>query len=469
MAKLSPARRVALNVLLKAQDSGHYARELMPAAAEAAALEPRDAAFALRLAVGVTATCGCLDDALAPFINKPKQLEPSVRMALRIAVFESLYLDTAPEVVVSQGVELARLCSRGSAGLANAVLRRVCESRVAFLAAEDAAADQQSMVSQARHAGLPVWLVRRMRESQGADATERMLKGQLEPAPTAVHVNPLRTPDELPWLSDSHVSSTLLPGAFEHVPVRSLVDVDAFARADAVVSDLYAQAIATAATRQGSCLEIGAGRGTKSFVMQCQAKRAGFEHTHLSLDLYEGKCRANAARIEAAGLPQLSYVAGDATKLDQVLSGQDAAAGERVRFDTVFVDAPCSGTGTMRRHAEIPWRLTPQDIKTNLPELQLAMLTEASTRVAEAGELIYATCSLMVSENTGVIDAFLASDAGKSFCIKPISQADIFQLPAFAPASQIIAAHEDERGLFQSIPELGAYDGHFCARLCKIN
>ena len=88
-------------------------------------------------------------------------------MALRISAFESLYLNTAPEVVVSQGVELVRSVSRGAAGLANAVLRRVCENRLSFLSAEDVAEDHRETVARARRAGLPVWLVRRIVDSLG--------------------------------------------------------------------------------------------------------------------------------------------------------------------------------------------------------------------------------------------------------------------------------------------------------------
>ena len=92
-----------------------------------------------------------------------------------------------------------------------------------------------------------------------------------------------------------------------------------------------------------------------------------------------------------------------------MLTSFDAMLGEPVKFDTVFIDAPCSGTGTMRRHPEIPWRLTEKDVAIELPKLQLTMLKEAAARVAAGGELIYATCSVFDEENTQVVDAFLNS------------------------------------------------------------
>lgn len=68
-----------------------------------------------------------------------------------------------------------------------------------------------------------------------------------------------------------------------------------------------------------------------------------------------------------------------------MLTSFDAMLGEPVKFDTVFIDAPCSGTGTMRRHPEIPWRLTEKDVTVELPKLQLTMLKEAAARVAAGG------------------------------------------------------------------------------------
>jgi 16S rRNA (cytosine967-C5)-methyltransferase len=467
MARLSPARRVALTVLSEAERTGRYARELLPHAAESAALDPRDAAFALRLALGATATAGCLDDALAPHIAKPKALESSVRMALRISAFESLYLNTAPEVVVSQGVELVRSVSRGAAGLANAVLRRVCENRLTFLSAEDVAESHRETVARARRAGLPVWLVRRIVDSLGEAGVQDVLDAQLEPAPISVHVNPLRTDAVAEALGEDGATALGLPGAMRVDRVGALVRAGAFDRGDLVASDYYAQLIAAVATREGTCLEIGAGRGTKTFMMMAHAKRRDLDHDHLALDLYEGKCQANSLRVDRSGLGEIRFVAGDATDLDACLAVLDKEYRHAARFDTVFVDAPCSGTGTMRRHDEIPWRLTPQECDRDLPKLQLAMLRAAADRVAPHGELIYATCSVLRAENIGVVTAFLASPEGEGFV--PVSVPDALRDAgsAYAAAAHDLAVCENADGLFQSHPTRDGFDGHFCARFVR--
>lgn len=468
VAKLSPGRFAALRILIAARETGRYAREVSSDLCAAMALDGRDAAFARRLALGVTGCSGCLDDALDSVLDDPRSLSVDVRDALHIGAYELLYLGTAPQVAVSQGVEIARMCAHGAAGLANAVLRRVAEGAEPFLAAEDVSEQHRAMVSCARRAGLPTWLVRRIVDSLGEERAQGMLACQLDSAPIAVQVNPLRSGALADVLAVDGARPLGLPGAFAVERVGELVRSNAFAHADAVASDYHAQLIAAAVTREGSCLEIGAGRGTKTFMMLAHAERRNLDHEHVALDLYEGKCQANAQRIECSGLGEIFTAAGDATDLDACLAAYDEQLGRTALFDTVFVDAPCSGTGTMRRHGEIPWRLTPQECDRDLPELQLELLREAARRVGAGGQLIYATCSVLHAENEGVVSAFLSSPEGAGFALRPLSVALADAGPAYADAAEEIAAHETPAGAFQSYPHQGGFDGHFCVRFIRV-
>lgn len=467
-AKLSPGRLAALRILIAAREGGRYAREVSSDLCAAMALDGRDAAFARRLALGVTGCSGCLDDALDAVLDDPRSLSADVRDALRIGAYELLYLGTSPQVAVSQGVELARMCAHGAAGLANAVLRRVAEGADAFLAAEDVSEQHRAMVSCARRAGLPTWLVRRIVDSLGEERAQGMLACQLDSAPIAVQVNPLRSGALADVLAVDGTRPLELPGTYAVERVGELVRSGAFAHADAVASDYHAQLIAAAVTREGSCLEIGAGRGTKTFMMLAHAERRDLDRDHVALDLYEGKCQANAQRIECSGLGEIFTAAGDATDLDACLAAYDEQLGRTALFDTVFVDAPCSGTGTMRRHGEIPWRLAPQECDRDLPELQLELLREAARRVGAGGQLIYATCSVLHAENEGVVSAFLSSPEGAGFALRPLSVALADAGPAYADAAEEIAAHETPAGAFQGYPHQGGFDGHFCARFIRV-
>lgn len=477
MTELSPARRVALTILLDLEQSGAYARDGLDASPELRELSRRDAGLATRLVLGVVATYGCLDELIDTYCDKPGRMNQNIREALRIATFEILYLGTEPRAAVSQGVELVRLKAKSAAGFANAVLRRVTEDRMVYLDAEDVpAGPERDLVSLARRCGLPVWLMQEVVASRGMAAARQLASSELEPAPVAVHVNPFdaAAQDELAGLKedDEELSGTalpafpVLPGCVAPVASAAIVHTDLLKRSAVAVCDGHAQLVATAATMPGSCLEVGSGRGTKSFVMAAQAARCGFVRTAVAIEVSKKKNRLNRRRLERAGLSdEVRLVTGDGCDLDRALVEVDQKAGDRRIFDSVLVDAPCTGTGTMRRHPEIPWRLLPDDIDRAMPELQLALLTEAARRVAPGGQLLYATCSVLTQENEAVVRAFLVSEVGKAFSLVPMSDAPIFTRPDFEAAARYVRALESDRGYFQTVPALDGFDGHFCARL----
>ena len=293
---------------------------------------------------------------------------------------------------------------------------------------------------------------------------------ELEPAPVAVHLNPhdATAEDVLASLRAGASDVAELPGCIAPVASSELMHTDLLKRSAVAVCDLNAQVVATAATMPGDCLEVGAGRGTKSFVMAAQATRCDMRRSAVAIELSKKKNRLNRRRLERAGLIEgVCFVTGDGCDLDRALSETDRRAGGRRLFDSVLVDAPCTGTGTMRRHPEIPWRLLPEDIDRDMPGLQLALLTEAARRVRPGGQLIYATCSVLQQENAAVVDAFLNSEVGRGFALAPVSQAPIFERPEFADAAAYVRSRETNRGLFQTVPALDSFDGHFCARLVR--
>lgn len=165
MSKLSPARKLALDVLMEADRRGMYARDVLSSRASAKAIDQRDSAFAARLALGVAATQGILDELLDQFLDKPKKVAPRVRMALRISAFEMLYLHTPGRVAVSQGVELVRCGAKSAAGLANAVLHKVADNVEDFATASDVDESERRLVRLSRLMGLPRWLCARIMAS----------------------------------------------------------------------------------------------------------------------------------------------------------------------------------------------------------------------------------------------------------------------------------------------------------------
>ena len=460
MSRPTPARKAVFHVLVATYERDAFVREVLKASPQIGKLSVRDKAFAQRLALGVVACRGTLDELLDKYIEKPSKVSPKVRTCLRMATFEILYMSTPDSAAVSQGVELVRLCAKSATGLANAVLHRIVDFREAYLES-----DVDSMVAATHNAGLPTWLASVLFCDIGANHFTDLAACQLEPAPIYVQTNSYHG-DQLLDASDLGAVKEDIPGCYRIENTSYLQNSKSLAQTDCVVSDIAAQAIACCATREGTCLEIGAGRGTKTFHILSQAHRINIKHEHVALDLFKSKCELNCKRLKAGSMPDIKTVAGDARNLTELFEAQEIQL--PYKYDTVFLDSPCSGTGTMRRHPEIVWRLTNEELNHEIIPLEQSLLINAAQHVAVNGELFYATCSVLSCENEQIIESFLESDIGQQFKLASIKNSDIFSNPEYAQAASWVANHTDEKGMFQSYPALHAGDGHFCARLRRI-
>lgn len=406
-AKLAPARRVALRLFSECRRRDARARDLLREAPAMAELDPRDRALATRLVLGAIAARGEVDRVVTSHLRARSTLEPLVRDALRIAAFEILYLDTPTQVAVSQGVELVRCASRRAAGLGNAVLRRVADEDAAALGAALAHVESGDFTAAdlQRIGGLPEWLAVRALADLGHDAAAVYAADALEPACASVAANAAKHgADECRALlaeAGCEPEPGPVAGSFVLGRPSALAPSGLVESCDVLPCDLAAQdVVASLCIRLGQrVLEVGQGRGTKSVLMAA----AGARLTSVEVDAK--KCALAAARMKAAGVDgRVECVCDDGRKLARV----DSA------FGLVFVDAPCSGAGTLSRHPEIAWSLKEDDL-ADLAELQLQILRRAATRVADGGRLAYSTCSIFRQEDEDVVDAFLASPEGSRF------------------------------------------------------
>lgn len=432
MAKLAPARRVALKLLSEQRRRGARIHDIARNSDAFNMLDERDRNFCMTLVVGVNTTCGLLDLQLNAYFEKPNKVEPRVRDALRIATFEILYHKLS-ETAVDQGVELVKSVQPYAAGMANAVLRRMlkkqammeaCEVRVRELSSQEQLAfdDLEELDLRALEAvsGYPAWLTQCLVENMEPYLAARMMLDSLSAAPS----------------SQARIGDNLIP------------------------CDVSAQCVAAlAAVPGGRVLEVGQGRGTKSLIMASLGARVA------GCELHQFKCAETERRASFYGLSnQISATALDGLKLGED-SLPDALSGV---FDSVLVDAPCSGTGTMRRHPEIPWHLVQDSVDPgsteSLPALQLKLLKAASKRVAGSGQLIYSTCSVLKAENDWVINAFLSSEEGVDF-----KRMSLLAASGLDNLNESQAAHLENwltpTGAFQSYPGAGLPDGHFCCYL----
>lgn len=479
MAEVSPSRAVALAVVSRARRRDAYARELLRAAPEMARLSLKARGLASRLVLGSTACRGLLDAVLDSHLRRPRDLEPRVRDALRVACFEVMYLETSPEVSVFQGVELVRTVARRASGLANAVLRKVvsCDRPRVRSARERvtvalAGGVPVSVADVSLVAGMPSWLAVRLCASLPAPQAAAMALAQLEPAPAWVAAN-TGVCDAAQAYTRLRESGTApvpvaLPGSFLLEKPAALARSGLVGSVDVVVSDLGSQMVSRiGAPAPGTALlEVGQGRATKTILLENAAAALGGPAKVVAVDLSESKVELARERVSHGWEASVTSMAWDARLLD----GPGLPRELDRSFDTVFCDVPCSGTGTMRRHPEIPWALDPSaldaDNPDGLPALQGRILEAASRRVAPGGTLVYATCSVLDEEGPAVVDRFLDSPAGRGF-----RREDCGRAPGVAaapvPFQGMVRRWVLPSGDFASVPATDGPDGHFAARLVR--
>jgi len=448
----SMARRAALDVVARVRERTGYAHEVLDARLRSSKLSAADAGLATRLAYGTLQTEGTLDEVLDRYLEG-KKLEPRVRDALRLSAYEILFMHTPSRAAVHQGVELVRGLRPQAAGMANAVLRRVSDDAETFPWGDP----ETDTAALARLHGHPLWLTQLWVDELGREHAAEMLAANNEPAPLYVAINPF-APDRgavsgALQQDGTGVVSCPVAGCFELADGAAAVKGSAIHEGLALVTDASAQFVAglVPAIPGSKIVEIGSGRGTKTMLIQGRAIAAGGPAEIYAVDLHEFKARLLEQRLERFGVPGVHALIGDARDIAAI-----PGIPEPGTADVAFVDAPCSGLGTLRRHPEKRWRVVPADIDA-LGGLGLELLAQAASLVRPGGVVVYSTCTVARRENAEVVEAFLASELGGEFRVEALGDAVPEAWRRFITAE----------GYFSSFPVSGAPDGHFAARLVR--
>ena len=475
MAKLAPARAAALDLAAQCRRKHARMRDFLRTSHKMDVLGEKDRALAMRLLLGSVSAVGELDRVLAPYLPKRRHLEPKLRDALRLAAFEILYLHTPKHVAVSQGVEMARRASAQATGLANAILRRIAADvspRVDEARARLHAGNDERLLEDLAHvSGQPNWLCQKLVASMGVSVATPLLLHVLEPAPVYVALREGLSHDVLSAF-DPHAS--VAPQSFFLESPAGLAASDLVAHAKVLPADISSQLVALLALsgREKTLLEIGQGRGTKTILLQQNAALLNHALYITAIDIDPQKVETARKRlVEAAVDNQVTSVVFNAAEL-----GAREASGELPgelahTFDTVFIDAPCSGAGTLQRHPEIGWSLDENAVCSDgiLPKVQKDILVAASGKVAAHGTLVYATCSPLYEEDEAVVEAFLATEEGSSFEPEDITESAAFELLSDV-GKQVVQKSQTKTGYahFGYHPDILDADQHFLAKLRRI-
>jgi 16S rRNA (cytosine967-C5)-methyltransferase len=400
---IAPAR-VAAYRILSAVSAG---RALLPDALAATRNElqdDRDKALTGEIAIGVQRWRAALDHVIAHFSKRPiDRLDPEVLEVLRLSTYQLLYLTRVPaSAVVDDAVKLTgRVGKQSARGLVNAVLRTISRERGALPLPsrpddpEDREASLEYLSVTLSH---PRWLVSRWYDRYGFEATETWLRFNNGPASVTLRANRLKVDPE--GLMDRLRREGLSLAKARFAPDALIVETGNPLTSDGhyvglfVVQDEASQLVSLLARANPGerILDTCASPGGKTTAFAASMQGRGLL---VACDVRDRRMELLRRTVEASGANNIRLVQAD-------LSG---ALPFGRSFDCVFVDAPCSGLGTLRRDPDIRWRRHEEDLAA-LGSAQLAMLRHAAETVAPGGRLIYATCSSEPEENEDVARAF---------------------------------------------------------------
>jgi 16S rRNA (cytosine967-C5)-methyltransferase len=388
----SAARVRAVEILRQALRHGAQVPPLL--AAREADLSAADRDLLREIVYGVLRHRSPLDAELSSVSRAPlARLERDLREILEVALYQIRRLDRVPAyAAVDEAVRHARASvGERAAKLVNAVLRRLAERPAPEPRAGTSTADL------ARVSSHPEFLVKRWVERFGRAETCRILDADNSTSAIDLLVNPRRTDREalraalaaegveVEVSGASPLGLTVTAGN----PLRSLL----LAEGHFTVQDVGAQVLSLLLPPGDLLVDLAAAPGGKTFAALAfnRARRVvALDRSIVRL----GRLAGNARRLR---MPEALAVVGDFL-LPPLPAG---------RFDRVLLDAPCSGTGTLRKNPEIRYRVSPAAIE-NLARTQARALSRAADLLAPGGYLLYATCSLEAEENERVVEEVAA-------------------------------------------------------------
>jgi 16S rRNA (cytosine967-C5)-methyltransferase len=402
----------------------------------AAELDARDRRWTQELVWGMLRKRGWIDHLLAPRVRGGiARLDADLADLLRLGVYQLFEMGSVPPyAAIGQTVELAKQRhGMGASKLVNAVLRRLDRERGEELAPPLPADPVEALAITYSH---PRWLVARWVARWGEDDTRALLESNNREAPLIVRPWGIVREQLEAMLEDSGVGvsdAPLVEDSLLLAPGTVLTALGAFQQGRCFVQD----PAATLVTRYAA-VPIGA-----------QAADICAAPGGKAVELSRTAAHVTAADASEARLTRVIDTIGrlELDNVDAVIA--DARDGTLGQFDAVLVDAPCTGTGTFRRHPDARWRLRTSDLAV-MAATQRAVLRGAAKNVAPGGLLIYATCSLEPEENDQQVEAFLADHPG--WTLEPP--------PAGTVPDEVLDA-----GRLRVLPQRHGADGSFAARL----
>lgn len=436
------ARLVAGRVVARTLRDGAFASAALSSELDRAVqLEVRDRALATELVYGALRFRAFVDAELTRASSRGKtNLDPETHAHLLVAGYQLFGLDRVPPfAAVNEAVSLVR-GARGDrvAAFANAILRRLTERAASM--------DPEARL-EARLASAPEWLVAVLTTSLGKAGCRAFLADSSEAPPACLGV-PHADLREAAMAKAKTIApdATVVAGRVSPLAFTVAGGGSPSALAAAIGEGTFVQeegsqvvALSVGARPGERILDACAGRGNKTALLALGVRPNG---SCDAADLHPKKLERLSIELTARGAS-----VGTTFAVDWSIGKGDAGSVEP--YDAVLIDAPCSGTGTLRRRPDLWLRRTPESL-AELSALQAKILSEASDLVRPGGRLVYAVCSVLTDESESVVDSFLATHPE-------------YEKAPFAGAAARTAFGDKTEG--RLLPGVHGTDGYFLASL----
>lgn len=436
----------ALTILDKIDHHGGYSNVLLDKQLKKTDLNDRDRNLLVNMVYGTLQRRLTLDYYLEPFI-KGKKIEDWVRTLLRLSVYQWVYMDRIPKhALVNESVTIAKINGhQGIAGFVNGILRKIQKQGLPQL--PDKSDDLVTYMS--IKYSVPQWLVETLMEWENGDeiVIETLLASLLERPKLSVRIT-----------KDASQRSEIQTKLFEQgiISHPSLISPYGLIieSGDLFNSEVFQQGLLTVQDESSMLVgPLGIVTGKEDVLDACSAP--GGKATHIRQQLTSGTLTALDISPD-----KLDKVRGHLSRmglmerciLEVADAGKFIPPNHRL-YDTIYLDAPCSGLGLLRRKPEIKFEKE-REVIHSLSEIQTTLIQHLSKFVKPGGLLVYSTCTLSPEENQDIIQTFL--EQNEDFEILPISKSEVDFPQAITP-----------EGYVRILPHYQQTDGFYIARLKK--
>lgn len=444
----SSPRSLAVEILNRVESTSAYADILLEDAFSKHPFKDVDKGLLTELVYGVLRLQMRIDWVISLFSSvKPARMEMDILNILRVGVYQLLFLDRVPaSAAVNESVKLAKVRGQRQGNFVNAVLRAIDRGR------NDITYPDIS-VDPVRHISVkyshPEWLVRRFISELGVDEAIKLCQANNEPPPLTIRVNSTAISREglLLRLSESGYPATFTSFSPAGLILKGAGDVTAipgFADGLFTVQDEASQLVAYILDPQpgekvlDACAAPG-GKATHIAELMADCGEV------FAMDIRDEGIRRIDANAKRLGLRSVNTLKADASKPLKFKDGE---------FDKILLDAPCSGTGVIRRHPEGKWQKRENDIPS-LARRQKEMINNVSRYLRPGGVLVYSVCSVTKEEAEDVVNNFL--EGNPEFNLESA-------LPMIGDACKSLVCN---RGFIRLYSHRHGMDGFFAARIRK--